>query len=368
MNPTTMILPALLLLAGAPAWAAPAATLDRLLAKAPQRQGAQFLRLSQELEALGPEAKAELRKRVGELRYSPEGWRRDLDLLMLDALIHRSSEVDRLNGLAGLEPRVYLSNRRPEPSVGAELKAMKLDPAALFLAHYHSAELYRYAERGQYPVALTDEMQVTLRKAEVRALRHGLLIALGASGHPAAAQSLAEVALDRRQDEATRGLAAAHLGQTRDVAVAFPALRKILEEPKASTRILTGALAGLGHLRTEESRQLLLVHAQSARAQEVRQAAIAGLGTLGSAWVASALPTPDGQALRERTADALVDLLLSPAGAAVEVHLLESLTRTGEPRSLARLLTARDQATDEAVRGRAQRASARVELALARQR
>ena len=368
MNQTKVILTALLLVGGTPAWAAPASPLDRLVARAPQLRGAPFLQLGQEVEALGPEAKADLRQKVSGLRFTPTGWRQDLDVVMLDALVNRQAEVSRLNGLAGLEPRVYLSNRRPEPSVGAELKAMKLDPAVLFLAHYQTSELYRYADRGQYPAALTDEMQASLRKLEVRALRQGLLIAIGASGHPAAAGTLAEVALDRRQDEATRGLAAAQLGQTRDVAVALPALRKVLEEPKASTRIITSALAGLGHLRAEESRLLLLNHTRGRRSQEVRQAAVAALGTMGSAWVAAAQPNDADLALRERTADALVDLLLSPEGAAVEVHLLEALTRTSEPRSLARLVAARDQTTDEGIRARAQRASARVELALARQR
>jgi hypothetical protein len=368
MNQTKVILTALLLLGSTPAWAAPASSLDRLVARAHDLRGPQFLQLGEELEALGPEAKADLRRKVNDLRFTTDGWRRDLDVVMLDVLVHRPTEVSRLDGLSGLEPRVYLSNRRPEPSVGTELKAMKLDPALLFLAHYQTAELYRFAERGQYPAALSDEVQANLRKSEMRALRHGLLIALGASGHPAAARTLAEVALDRRQDEATRGLAAAHLGQTREVSVALPALQKVLEEPKASTRIVTSALAGLGHLRTEESRQLLVAYTRARHTQEVRQSAIAGLGTLGSAWVAAAQPTTDGVALRARTADVLVDLLLSPEGAAVEVHLLEALTRTGEPQSLARLVAARDGATDEGVRARAQRASARLELALARQR
>lgn len=356
-----------LLLLSAPAIALGAPSTERLIRQAHVARGPEFLNLAEQLRAAGPEATEAIHRRAQGLRFA-DAWRRDLDVLMLDAVLQDPEIARATANLRGLDPTVYLATRRPSPSVGHELEERELAPAALFLAYYHLSGGYTFAPRADYPAAITDTAFGELRRNEQAALRHGLLVAIAASGHPAAPRLLAEVAQDPQVDDVTRGVAAAQLGETQQASVAVPVLARLVEAKESTTRVRTSALAGLGHLRSAAAAAPLLATARTGRSPELRRSAITALGNLGSAWVASTDTSPLPSELRGQIAQALVEVLTGPEGAEVEVHALEALGRVAWAPSLEALRRLAQEGNDPGVRDRAERGAGRVELALRRLR
>jgi hypothetical protein len=341
------------------AWAGDPRT-DQLLVRSAKVSGADWLALPASMDE---QTKEDLLARAASLRFDRRTWKRDLETLMLAEVASGRDDLSRVEHLAGLEPQIYLKNRRPSPAVGAELRMMKLSPGALYVTYLKTFAVYPYVGRSQYPVSLGDEAFAAIRLKEQEALRQGLLVAIGASGHPAAGHLLAEVMLDPAIDEGTRGLAAVHLGEAGGE-LAEQKLTAMLGDDGNTELLRASALAGLGQIRTTSSLATINGTLTKTKSIGLKKAAIAALGNLGSGWALEAEGRADATTLRTRIAARLVDVLLSKDGAELEAQTLEALTRAGDAAALERLRAA--DGLDEATAARAGRAASRIARALER--
>ena len=127
-------------------------------------------------------------------------WRHRITLDSLRARIEKPEAVNGLYELKGLKAEVYLKRRWPQPECFRELRRIpELAPVMMEL-FLHGLESYPYSGSGY-------------QDAEARALRYGILAAVGESGHPSAEWFLEEVAKSYYESQGTKFAAYDALGR-----------------------------------------------------------------------------------------------------------------------------------------------------------
>lgn len=339
-------------------------TLDRMITL----EGSAYLEAREQLLRLGKRAEIPLRSRLERASFDRASWRRDVTVAILVAWLAAPESAARAYALDGIAPRRYLARRRPEPEVGRELKRLQGATPILFEIALYTASVYPFATLDAYPERLGAQEIQNLRVKERHALREGALTAIAASGHPAAPLLLEHILRDDAVDVRIRRVAALGLGQTGSPE-GTSLLRSIAEDRSAPDELRTAALQGLGQVRSRSSLDVLVrVVLRSDAPPAIRQAAIASLGTFGSAWVLKRRAPPgEAEALRQIAGAALVEVLLGPEGASLEVPIENAMAMIGHPAVLDALRATRDaQGVTAEARARAQRGAARMERALSR--
>jgi hypothetical protein len=294
-----------------------------------------------------PEVKADL-------RFTATSWRRDLLAEALVARARHPEQAARLRHLPNLDPEVYLMSRHGRPSASKDLDGL---PAAMVLEELvFAGEAGHDPSGAKYPDYLEAGERRDLQDAEREAFVHGLILAAGHSGHPAAPFALRAVLLDARQRETSRAAAARALGFT-ERAEALETLQSILHDRRRPQSLREAAVVGIGGLPFEASLHEL---AQVAARHDdpLRPVALTALGRLGRVRGGDAR-------LRAAVVAALVEALVqSPEH---EVRVIEALSRTAYApgaRQLERI--AADPERSEAVRARAAHAARRIRRVLHR--
>jgi len=256
-----------------------------------------------------------------------DGWRR---AVLVEALALRADtpQIDApLRHLRGLDPAVYLQNRRPEPVAGRELAAARV-PAAILMECYWKTVDRVSLHDGGYPDGLSPERVDALAAAEHLAFRSALLMAIGRSGHALAAPFLANAARDDTAPVAARSLAATAIGDTQSRAAAG-LLRDLLG--RVAPPIRAGVVHGAGKLRNEDGLDLMMQTLADFDDPGVRQVALMSLGAYANARTWGGVRDGDAahQAhLREAAAMLLVDSVSAPWAPAVRDSLVQALAAT----------------------------------------
>lgn len=286
--------------------------------------------------------------------YSATSWRRDL---LVEALVERArhpEQAARLKHLPNLDPEVYLMSRHGRPTASKDLDGI---PAAMVLEELvFAGEAGHDPSGSKYPDYLERYEIRDLKDSEREAFVHGLIIAAGRSGHPAAPFALRGILLDARQRETSRAAAARALGFTERVE-ALETLQGVLHDRRRPLVLREAAVVGMGGLAFETSLHELARVARRAK-DPLRPVALTALGRLGR--VRGGDPT-----LRAEVVAVLVEALLrSPEH---QVRIIEALSRTAYAPGAARLeaVAADPEQTDD-VRARAARAAARIRRVLRR--
>ena len=183
-----------------------------------------------------PKVLAAAGRTLGSTSYEVDNW---LPLVLTEALVMHTTHAEdaqRLRRLRGLDPDRYRQHRRPVPSVARELQGLR--HAAPLMIELFLKELDTYRFSGGDATAV-----------ERLALVGDLLLAIGASGHPAAVYFLVDVVAHGCACCESCGPAIRALGETGS-AMALPTLVDMLEgarEGDDDTRLAT-TLSALGRL------------------------------------------------------------------------------------------------------------------------
>jgi hypothetical protein len=299
--------------------------------------------------------------------YTEETWRADLAAEAARARATHPEAGERLARLEGLTPAVYLLRRRPEPEVERELSQLlrrQEVPAALLAELFLSglAE-HRFSTPQSFPKKHKGEA-AALVQLEKTQLRDGLLLALSASGHPAAPYVLREaLAADAPLEQ--RAVAAFGIGRTQGP-LALEVLAPLVSDPKTDFTLRASALQGIAAQRSLKALELLESHALLAASPDAQRAVALSLASLGSSW-AHAKAGDEGELLRQRASLALVALLARTDDAEAARACIDAIGVVAHPAAKAPLAAlVADKSTAPAVKERAQRASRRLERALRR--
>jgi len=204
--------------------------------------------------------------------------------------------VDRpLGALQGLDPAVYQNFRRPEPIAGRELSDKKVAPAILVEALLKTSPLRTFHDAAK----------------EEPAYKSALLVALADSKHALALPTLVHVAKNAGAI-VERATAAALLGQLGHVS-ARP-LAELVRDAAQPDEVRTAAIVGLGRTRDPLALEILVDEAKGAEDPARVDAAIRALGVVGDAWVHAQHPTKDSDRIRRVATETLVALLPSSVG------------------------------------------------------
>lgn len=297
--------------------------------------------------------------------WSASTWQRDLAAAADEARAENPAAWTRLHKLEGLRPEVYLRKRRPEPNVERELAQLVSRgevPAALIAALLVSGlDDYPVSSRGDFPDHVKGQ-ETALIARERDQLEDGLLLALGASGHPSAPFVVASWLDDAERDPAHRRIAAIALGKTGSE-LAVSRLVRLAQNEKLPTQVRTGALQGLGHVRTPAALDALLGSLAAGGATPLRVATAAAVGQCASSWVKGV-----SDPMRERAARGLVDALVENDDRRVAGAVVDALAVVQHPGSLELLAAAQRAHTAPDVTARLARAERRLTRALRRAR
>src|SRR5262245_8292634 len=213
--------------------------------------GAQYLQARARMIEQGSIAELEALRR--ESRYDAASWKREVIADAAHFWLTRRADAEHAYALEGLQPATYLKRRRPEPEAAREL--VQLDAAPIV-----------------FELLLKTKDQVALRNDRERAaFEDALVIALGASSHPAAEPALLAIARSDRWRAPLRKLAAKNLRDERE-------LTAMLSDPI----LAIGAVQGLGQVRTRAAVAVLI---GASKQPDLRLAAIRALGSVASPTV-----------------------------------------------------------------------------------
>ena len=338
----------------------PTTSVDQLLRQLRVSRGDAYLAARDQLVRLGPEAHGAVRARLEKAAWTPRSWRDDLTAAVADSWLAAPELASKAYALRGLQPQVYLGNRRPQPTVASELLQSDIPAPVLFELYLSTFERYPFSKADDFPPG-TEAALITQHQAQERAaLAEGVLFALGRSGHPAAPHLLGEVLLDARAPLGARSIAAQSLAETGSVE-AFATLKRALSGVRASDPLRPAVVAAFGSVRSDASLAVLQAEAKAGASLEAKRTAVAALGLLGSSWVHEAAGTdPEGE-LRGKVATTLAGILASPDGEALEDALVEALAMTAHAPTAAHLKAqGADEGASEAQRRRAERAANRM--------
>ena len=249
--------------------------------------------------------------------YGPETWRR---LVLTEALVMHAThpqDAERLRNLEGLDPGHYLLRRRPEPSVARELRRMRHAAPLMIELFAKETDTYKWSSAAAAP-------------AERRALRNGLLFAVGRSGHPSSRHFLIDFIERECNDCESRVAAIGALGETGSpeaVPVLLNAMAKARAEGVAEAHV--AAIGALGRIRHAEVWPH--IEAELSNPDPVaREAAIRAVGAYASRrrWRDDAA---EGAAIREVAGATLVRVLATARDERVAHAALESVDRLATP-------------------------------------
>jgi hypothetical protein len=216
---------------------------------------------------------ADVEARVAESRYTADTWKDDVVIDALHFWMVRRADAERAYALEGLRPEKYRLRRRPEPEAARELVRLNAAPIA-------------------FELLLKTESLYPLRHEKERvALEEAIVLALGASSHPAAGHGLMSIARDDRRRESTRELAVSQISDESQLVA-------LIRNPVLGR----GAVIGLGQVRTIGSMRALI---DAARDPSLRLAAIRAIGSAASPFVLRRTKNVDADAIRSEAIAAL---------------------------------------------------------------
>lgn len=285
------------------------------------------------LEA-NPQALSEWRKNAG----PASSWR--LRLLADVVRWHRDApqRARALRALRGLNPRVYLRRRRPEPQVGREIRERFADAAPLLAEVYlKTRDRYPFAPPQHYPETLAAERLKELRSLEKKRLAEGLLVGIAASKHPASTPLLREILRSRERPAERRALAAVLLGR-RDHTASGAArtasmLARLARQPGVPDTVRMAAVRSLGMLQRPEALDVLLALLQDPGADALQRHIVGALGLLGSTSY-QATSAPAQEAMRARIAKVLHSYLRRPLPPRLARATLQAIVQLGHATSI----------------------------------
>ena len=292
--------------------------------------------------------------------WSEGSWRRDALAEVLSARLADPAPFEAIYALQGLTPSHYTARRRPGPEVLRELKRMATSGApALLEVALKTFDVYPFSAADAFPAHLDAAAIEAFQQAERRALREGLMVAIGRSRHAAASHVLAGVLGDAREELGARQAAAIGLGRTgQDGALAH--LVRVAADDDAQVEVRVACFAGAGSLRSAEALALIESGTASEQPEAVRRAAVAALGTFGSSWAWEG--QAGGDVLRERATQRLVEVLEADAEhEALRQLAIQSLVTVAHPTAVELLSALEDQDRPAAVRAAAAEARTRLE-------
>lgn len=269
--------------------------------------------------------------------------------------------VARVYKLEGLDPAVYEQRRRADPECGRELRRLGAPAVGPMLEVYLKTF-------DSYPLAASPDRPDALTKQRA-ALREGIVVALAASGHPAAPIALRRIASSASELEGARKQALEGLG-TVAAPGALDDLTRIHGEPGLSLGLRLAAIRGIAQLPSAEALTWLTKRLDGVDADE-RRATVTAVGLYGSAWSWEARG-PEwsglGDQLRVEATRALVERLPGFVQDGSD-QLVEALATIAHPKAVSALRDLRDDPqAEKPVRVLAGRALERVEVALERAR
>jgi hypothetical protein len=334
---------------------------DASLRSMAQAEGAAYVRARDALLAQPGAAEAL------EAHLAQANWRSVEDALAASALarLRQPKLVQRVNALEGVDAAVYMQRRRPMPTVMRELRNLgpEAAPGMLELV-LKTRGSYAYTNAFSRKLS-TAEIERLQREQEV-ALAGGLLMVLGHSKHPAASFVLRRELLDASKGVAYRSAAAAGLGETGETA-ALTSLSAVARDREQAGELRGACLHAAAQLRGEAALELLVELSEGERPLQLRQSAVAGLGSFGSAWAWKALGQEQmGEALRRRAAIHLVKVLA--AQPELGSYVVQSIASVGHASAVELLNQLTEDAEDAPVRDLAAEAKSLLELALSRRR
>lgn len=303
------------------------------------------------------------RASVDATAYGPSTWRR---LVLTEALamhVTHPAEAERLRGLRGLNRDHYQRRRKPVPSAARELRTLRHVAPLMIELFLKGMETYPWSSPAD-------------AEAEGTALRRGLLMAIGRSGHAASVHFVIDVIEGGCACCASCDRAIAALGQTGSRR-AVPVLLRVLEDARSNgdRGRHAAAVDALGEVRYAE----VWPHLRGELANEdplVREAAIRAAAAYGSRRHWTADPA-EGARVRTVVGASLLDVLADVEAESLVTAVLESLSLVATPQLRESLERRLDAVSGEAVRehpgaappaaDRLRRATARVDRALRRQ-
>lgn len=275
-----------------------AATADASLADVAMREGADYVASRDALLAAAKTdvAMAEaIRARARGAQFDDAHFVLDAVALAVVARMENPAADRPLAELQGLDPSVYRRFRRPEPIAGRELSAKKLPPAILVEALLKTSRLRTFHDAA----------------IEEPAYRSALLVALADSGHALARPTLLHLA--RSGGAVTeRATSATLLGQL-GAGSARP-LAELARDATQPDEVRTAAIVGLGRTRDPIALEILVDEARGTDDPVRADAAIRALGVLADAWVHAQHPTKDSDRIRRVSTETLVALLPAAVG------------------------------------------------------
>jgi|GEM_PF-3212051 len=208
--------------------------------------------------------------------------------------------------LKRLKPQEYLKLRRPEPNVIRELCELSKEAVPIFIEVYEKTfSLYKFTET--LPEGFDGDVK-SLRDSEQKALKVGIVVALGRLKDKRAYHFLAELMKRAAEDEDIRATAAESIGLIHaEGTVSF--LSEFLSSDDENEKLRIGAALGLANEASEEALDVLLENLKKAEEKEpVRKAVAKALGLLASTWRPSS-DKEKAEELRLRAEEALLMLL-----------------------------------------------------------
>lgn len=277
------------------------------------------------------------------------------------AYLADAETVRHVYKLEGLDPAVYEQRRRADPECARELRRLGAPAVGPMLEVYLKTF-------DAYPLAASPDRPDALAKQRA-ALREGIVVALAASGHPAAPITLRRIATSTSELDGARKQALEGLGTLAGPG-ALADLARIHAEPGLSVGLRLAAIRGIAQLPSAEALTWLTKRLDGAD-QDERRAAVTAIGLYGSAWSWEARG-PEwaglGDQLRVEATRALVERLPGLVQDGSD-QLVEALATIAHPKAAPSLRQLRDDPqTEKPVRVLAGRALERVELALERAR
>ncbi len=293
--------------------------------------------------------------------YGPSTWRQ---LVLVEALamhVTHQVEAEDLRNLQGLDSDHYRLRRVPEPSATRELRRLRHVAPLMIELFLKGMETYGWSSPDT-------------AEAEAAALRHGLLMAVGESGHPANVHFLADIVEGGCVCCESCDAAVRALGET-GALQALPVLLRVLDEARANGDVdgVVAVVTALGSVRHAEVWPRIEGELSSSD-RRVREAAIRSAAVYGSRRYWQSDPA-QGAGVRAAIGAALLDVLVEAEDEGLVTAVLESLSTVATPQ-LRDLLERRRPAASDAAGAVSSRATAgdrlgraleRVDRVLARQ-
>ncbi|MCX7703528.1 MAG: HEAT repeat domain-containing protein [Planctomycetota bacterium] len=283
---------------------------NKKLSEMQEKTGKEYVAVRDRLINMEAAITEYLEKLADEKNWTSENWRNAFCAATVLLWRRNRPLCENCYNLKGLKPEEYLKRRLPEPNVIRELCGLGKEAVPIMLEILEKTfSLYRFTE--VVPEGFEGEVN-SLRSMEQKALKLGIIIALGRLKEKRANYFLTEMVKRRGEDSDVRAAAAESVGMVGvEGAVSF--LCRFFSADDEDDRVRCGAALGLAAIASEEALDALLENLKKAEEKpSVRRSVAKALGLLASTW----RPAPDtekAEAMRLRAEEALL-LLLEKGG------------------------------------------------------